>query len=172
MVQASHSYRSRLDWFDVLILGFISYLYLRFFQYKINEPDYQEQMRNMTRLGDEIEFVSAVIRISEDANILREERITYSINNLLSDIGGDLGLFLGLCVWSIIHSAMNAVLVIQNKILNCWSKKKLGTKEGHLPTPSRSFVNSVYCQPSPAKNIECHDSNVNKNNLNRDSLTV
>ena len=127
-------------------------------------------MRNQTRLGDEIEFVSAVIRISEDANILREERITYSINNLLSDVGGDLGLFLGLCVWSIIHSAMNAVLVIQNKIINCWSKKKLATKEGHLPTPSRSFVNSVFYESTAAKNIEPHHSNVNQNNVKR--LTV
>ena len=65
-------------------------------------------MRKQTGRSNEIEFISAVIRISEDANVLREERITYSVNNLFSDVGGDLGLFLGLCVWSMVHSAMQA----------------------------------------------------------------
>ena len=138
-------------------------------------------MRNQTGLGGEIEFVSAVIRISEDANILREERMTYSINNLLSDIGGDLGLFLGLCVWSIIHSAMNAVLVIRNKIMNCWTKDKLGEKQGHLPTPSErkqlnlrrtQSTNSFICEPTTVNASKSHDYNINKNNGNCDSLTV
>ena len=116
-------------------------------------------MRNQTGYGDEIEFVSAVIRISEDANVLREEQITYSINNLLSDIGGDLGLFLGLCVWSILHSAMNAILVIQNRILNCWTKNDFGKHQWHLSTPpQRKQVNlgcdqpnnSLYCKATIA----------------------
>ena len=104
-------------------------------------------MRKQTRRPDEIEFISAVIRISEDANVLREERITYSVNNLFSDVGGDLGLFLGLCVWSMVHSAMQAVVVIRNKAENFkyrrifkkskfWTKKRLGIPRRHLPTPS------------------------------------
>ena len=104
-------------------------------------------MRKQTRRPDEIEFISAVIRISEDANVLREERITYSVNNLFSDVGGDLGLFLGLCVWSMVHSAMQAVVVIRNKAENFkyrrilkksrfWTKKKFGISRRHLSTPS------------------------------------
>ena len=104
-------------------------------------------MRKQTRRPDEIEFISAVIRISEDANVLREERITYSMNNLFSDVGGDLGLFLGLCVWSMVHSAMQAVVVIRNKAENFkyrrifkksrfWTKKKFGISRRHLSTPS------------------------------------
>ena len=105
-------------------------------------------MRKQTREGNEIEFISAVIRISEDANILKEERVTYSVNNLFSDVGGDLGLFLGLCVWSMVHSAMHAVVLIRNKAENFkykrlmknskmkFLKTKLGITRGHLPTPS------------------------------------
>ena len=124
-------------------------------------------MRNQFDYGDEIEFVSAVIRISEDANILREERITYSINNLLSDIGGDLGLFLGLCVWSIIDSAMNAILVIQNKIINCLSRKKLGIKQGHLPTPTLCSVevNPNNHEAKIANAIESSGSNADKSEV-------
>ena len=107
-------------------------------------------MRKQTRRPDEIEFISAVIRISEDANVLREERITYSVNNLFSDVGGDLGLFLGLCVWSMVHSAMQAVVVIRNKAENFkyrrifkksrfWTKKKFGISRRHLSTPSERF---------------------------------
>lgn len=105
-------------------------------------------MRKQTSEGNEIEFISAVIRISEDANILKEERVTYSVNNLFSDVGGDLGLFLGLCVWSMVHSAMHAVVLIRNKAENFkykrlmknskmkFLKNKLGITRGHLPTPS------------------------------------
>ena len=143
------------------------------FKYKLNEPDYQEQMRKQFDYGDEIEFVSAVIRISEDANILREERITYSINNLLSDIGGDLGLFLGLCVWSIIDSAMNAFLVIQGRIINCLSKKKLGIKQGHLSTPTeRKQVNPSNCEARIANAIESSVSNDDKIEVKHNLFTI
>ena len=130
-------------------------------------------MRNQFDYGDEIEFVSAVIRISEDANILREERITYSINNLLSDIGGDLGLFLGLCVWSIIDSAMNAILVIQSRIINCLSRKKLGIKQGHLSTPTeRKQVNSSNCEAMIANAIESSGSNADKSVVKNNLFSV
>ena len=130
-------------------------------------------MRNQFDYGDEIEFVSAVIRISEDANILREERITYSINNLLSDIGGDLGLFLGLCVWSIIDSAMNAILVIQSRIINCLSRKKLGIKQGHLSTPTeRKQVNSSNGEARIANAIESSVSKDDKSEVKRNLFTV
>ena len=113
-------------------------------------------MRKQTRESDEIEFISAVIRISEDSNVLREERITYSVNNLLSDVGGDLGLFLGLCVWSMVHSAMQAVVVIRNKAENFkyrrifkkskfWTKKRLGTSRRHLTTPSEHGQIKLSC---------------------------
>ena len=104
-------------------------------------------MRRQTREGPEIEFVSAVIRVSEDANILHEETPTYSMTNLLSDIGGALGLCLGLCIWQMVHSVMQAVVMVVNKAANLsnritftktkfLTKKKIGRKSRHLTTPS------------------------------------
>ena len=104
-------------------------------------------MRRQTREGPEIEFVSAVIRVSEDANILHEETPTYSMTNLLSDIGGALGLCLGLCIWQMVHSVMQAVVMVVNKATHLsnrtafkktkfLTKKKIGRKSRHLTTPS------------------------------------
>ena len=54
----------------------------------------------------------------------------------------------GLCVWSILHSAINAILVIQNRILNWWTKRDFGKNQGHQPTPSQpNQVNIGYDQP-------------------------
>ena len=163
-------------------------------KYKKNEPDYQEQMRKQTGQGDEIEFIAAVIRISEDANILQEERVTYSVNNLFADVGGDLGLFLGLCVWSIIQSAMHAVVVIRNKAENFKSKrlmknskmkfwkKKMGISRAHLPTPSQRgrlatlcrerSENSIFSETSATKSIEANSSGDGKSDEVRYWFTV
>ena len=164
-------------------------------KYKKNEPDYQEQMRKQTGQGDEIEFIAAVIRISEDANILQEERVTYSVNNLFADVGGDLGLFLGLCVWSMIHSAMHAVVVIRNKAENFkykrlmknskmkfW-KKKMSMSRAHLPTPSQHRLptlsrerskNSIFSETSTTgtKSIEAISSRDGKSDEIRYWFTV
>ena len=104
-------------------------------------------MRIQTRESSEIEFVSAIIRVSEDANILHEETPTYSMTNLLSDVGGALGLCLGLCIWQMVHSVMQAVVMVVNKAENLankaafkksktLAKKRIGRKSRHFTTPS------------------------------------
>ena len=104
-------------------------------------------MRIQTREGSEIEFVSAVIRVSEEPNILHEETPTYSMTNLLSDVGGALGLCLGLCIWQMVHSVMQAVVMVVNKAENLanktafkksksLAKKKIGRQRKHFTTPS------------------------------------
>ena len=131
-------------------------------------------MRKQAREGDEIEFVSAVIRVSEDANILREEIATYAMNNLFSDLGGDLGLFLGLCIWSIVESALHALVALRNKIENFknsrfW-KEKLGMTRGHLPTPTPSDEKQNKLSSDLSKNSifseteDCSPNNFEKKN--------
>ena len=131
-------------------------------------------MRKQAREGDEIEFVSAVIRVSEDANILREEIATYAMNNLFSDLGGDLGLFLGLCIWSIVESALHALVALRNKIENFknsrfW-KEKLGITRGHLPTPTPSDEKQNKLSSDLSKNSifseteDCSPNNFEKKN--------
>ena len=131
-------------------------------------------MRKQAREGDEIEFVSAVIRVSEDANILREEIATYAMNNLFSDLGGDLGLFLGLCIWSIVESALHAIVALRNKIENFknsrYWKEKLGITRGHLPTPTPSDEKQDNLSSDLSKNSnffeaeDCSPNNVEKRN--------
>ena len=126
-------------------------------------------MRRQTREGPEIEFVSAVIRVSEDANILHEETPTYSMTNLLSDVGGALGLCLGLCIWQMVHSVLQAVVMVVNKANNLTNKaplyrktkslikKKVGRKSRHFTTPSmrRQRLNST---SSPISRDQSKDS--------------
>ena len=74
-------------------------------QYMKEEDDYQEKLRRQLQLnGSDIEIVSAIIHISEIANELHEEAPTYPLTYLLSDVGGALGLCLGLSIWTIMHS--------------------------------------------------------------------
>ena len=149
-------------------------------------------MRKQTGRSNEIEFISAVIRISEDANVLREERITYSVNNLFSDVGGDLGLFLGLCVWSMVHSAMQAVVLIRNKAENfkyrrifkkskSWTKKKFGSSRRHMSTPPERRQNklsrgrsrkSSYSKPTTTRAIETKSYHNSKKNEFQYVLTI
>ena len=73
---------------------------LKIFKYlKVNE-DHQKELRSQLALNDEISLHSAIIRLSENANIILEETSTYPSSSFLSDTGGALGLFLG---WSILN---------------------------------------------------------------------
>ena len=73
---------------------------LKIFKYlKVNE-DHQKELRSQLALTDEISLHSAIIRLSENANIILEETSTYPSSSFLSDTGGALGLFLG---WSILN---------------------------------------------------------------------
>ena len=73
---------------------------LKNFKYlKVNE-DHQKELRSQLALTDEISLHSAIIRLSENANIILEETSTYPSSSFLSDTGGALGLFLG---WSILN---------------------------------------------------------------------
>ena len=144
---ACNSYSFHVESLQVNSINDFTFADKKSVQYKRNEPGYQEHMRKRSGESSEIEFVSAIIRVSEDANILHEETPTYSMTNLLSDVGGALGLCLGLCIWQMVHSVMQAVVMVVNKAENLankaafkksksLAKKKIGRKSRHFTTPS------------------------------------
>ena len=62
-----------------------------YFQYLKENINYQQALRKQLQLSDDIAMHSAVIHLSENANMILEESSTYPSNSFLSDTGGALG---------------------------------------------------------------------------------
>ena len=69
--------------------------------------------------------VSAIIHISEIANELHEESPTYSTTNLLSDLGGALGLCLGLSIWTILKAMCKCKMLNRVSVVNIFLISRL-----------------------------------------------
>ena len=62
-----------------------------YFKYLKENKNYQQALRKQLQLSDDIAMHSAVIHLSENANMILEESSTYPYNSFLSDTGGALG---------------------------------------------------------------------------------
>ena len=89
--------------------------------------------------------VSAIIHISEIANELHEESPTYSTTNLLSDLGGALGLCLGLSIWTILKAMCKCKMLNRVSVVNIFLGYYMGYKQllkvfPILSTKSQPFI--------------------------------
>ncbi|CAG5079917.1 Oidioi.mRNA.OKI2018_I69.PAR.g9418.t1.cds [Oikopleura dioica] len=67
-------------------------------QYRGSHPDSYSHIRRKHKLGDETEFFKAEIEISKEPYEKFVEQPIYTWEDLISDIGGTVGLFLGLSI--------------------------------------------------------------------------
>ena len=64
-----------------------------------------------------VEHATMVWRLAEEANILHEEDATYPFMNFLSDIGGTVGLFLGLNLIALVQMSCDMVRSYKTMII-------------------------------------------------------
>ncbi len=86
----------------------------------IREPDHSD---DLTEEAEAYVYYGGILEADED-----EEVMLYDFNNILAAIGGSLGLFLGVSVFSIIVSVMDKCsTIIERKMKK--SSKKLSIKK-------------------------------------------
>ena len=86
-----------------------------------------------------------------------------TIQDIKNTVGDALGPYLGLCIWQMAHSVMQAVVMVVNKAENLanktafkksksLAKKKIGRRSRHFTTPS------IPRQPLESVTISCDQS--------------